>query len=121
MKIEDASVIVLNFTMQFISPNKRKLLIEQIYEGLRPNGVLILSEKIRFKAPKQQLMDNIHQHFKRDQGYTDLEISQKRSSLENVMKLDDLETHLDRLKLAGFKNVEQWFNCLNFSSFMAVK
>lgn len=121
LDINNASVVILNFTMQFIAPEKRKELIQRIYRGMKKNGILILSEKIYFNQPKQKLINHLHLQFKKDQGYSDLEISQKRSSLENVMKLDNTETHYQRLKEAGFSQVETWYNCLNFKSFLAVK
>ena len=36
--IENASVVVLNFTLQFVAPEKRAALIARIFDGLRPGG-----------------------------------------------------------------------------------
>ncbi|TGU70735.1 carboxy-S-adenosyl-L-methionine synthase CmoA [Geomonas terrae] len=120
--IENASVVVLNFTLQFIPPAQRPELIERIYAGLRPGGILILSEKIAFSEPaRQHFHQELHHDFKRANGYSDLEISQKRSALENVMIPETLACHQERLKSAGFSSVEVWFQCFNFASMVAIK
>jgi len=120
--IKNASVVVLNFTLQFIDPADRLSLLQKIYDGMLPGGVLILSEKIVFENPqKQSLMTELHLAFKKFHGYSDLEISQKRSALENVLVPETVGTHINRLKKAGFARAEQWFLCFNFSSFIAIK
>ncbi|GFO56980.1 carboxy-S-adenosyl-L-methionine synthase [Geomonas sp. Red276] len=120
--IENASVAVLNFTLQFIPPAERLALIHRIYEGLNPGGILILSEKIAFDDEERQHFHvELHHDFKRANGYSDLEISQKRSALENVMIPEPLSSHHERLKAAGFSFSEVWFQCFNFASLVAVK
>jgi len=120
--IENASLVVINFTLQFLAPEQRLGLLQHIYSGLRSGGALVLSEKLEFtdKAKQQQFTD-LHYEFKRANGYSELEISQKRSALENVLIPDSLEVHKKRLTQAGFQQVSQWFQCLNFASFLAVK
>ncbi|NNF96876.1 MAG: carboxy-S-adenosyl-L-methionine synthase CmoA, partial [Halobacteria archaeon] len=120
--IENASVVVINFTLQFIEPTARLTLIEKIYTGLRPGGALLLSEKIAFSnEAEQKRMDALHIAFKKANGYSDLEISQKRSALENVLIPDTLEQHHERLYAAGFSSIDNWFRCINFVSLLAVK
>jgi len=117
-----ASIIVLNFTLQFIPLEQRNALMTKIYNALIPGGILILSEKIRFDdAFKNHLFTDIHHAFKKAQGYSDLEIAQKRNALENVLIPETQEAHLTRLKTAGFEHAELWFQCLNFTSFLAIK
>lgn len=120
--IENASVVVLNFTLQFIPPAERLALIERIHAGLRPGGVLILSEKIAFSEPgRQQFHEELHHDFKRANGYSDLEISQKRSALEKVLIPETLACHHERLQAAGFSFSDLWFQCFNFVSLVAIK
>ncbi len=120
--IENASVVVLNFTLQFIPLAQRLALIQRIYAGLRPGGILILSEKIAFSEPeRRQFHEELHHDFKRANGYSDLEISQKRSALEKVMIPETLACHKKRLKSAGFSASELWFQCFNFASLVAIK
>lgn len=120
--IADASVVVMNFTLQFIPLARRQLLIDRIHAGLRPGGVLILSEKLAFSpSTLNDFHIGAHLDFKRDNGYSELEISQKRSALEKVLLPETLEAHRARLEHAGFGFVEPWFQCFNFASLVAVK
>lgn len=120
--IENASVVLLNFTLQFLPRDTRLALLEHIYQGLNPGGVLILSEKLTFDDAQvnQQFID-WHHEFKRANGYSELEISQKRAAIENVLIPDTLEEHKQRLQAAGFSQVQQWFQAFNFSSLIAIK
>jgi len=121
LEISNASMVIMNFTLQFVSPDERLALLKKIYAGLNPGGVLVLSEKLLFDEPQQAWMTQLHHTFKKLNGYSDLEISQKRSALENVLIADTLEQHQLRLQQAGFKNILPWFQCFNFSSLLAVK
>jgi len=122
VEISDASVVVLNFTLQFIAQERRELLMRRIYSGMRPGGILILSEKIKLADPDLNalLIDMYHQ-FKQAQGYSELEISQKRSALENVLIPETIAQHKSRLFDAGFASVDSWFQCFNFASLIAFK
>ena len=120
--IEDASVVVLNFTLQFLPPETRIDLLTKIYKGLCKGGVLILSEKLMGKDDEiNELFINWHHEFKRANGYSELEISQKRAAIENVLIPDTFNTHHDRLIDAGLSQVHQWFQAFNFSSLIALK
>jgi len=120
--IKNASMVVLNFTLQFIPPEQRQLLLNKIALGLNPGGLLLLSEKIAHTdSVCNELLIDLHHDFKRANGYSELEIAQKRTALENVMLTDNLDTHLKRLKLAGFKHNAPWFQCFNFFSLIAIK
>ncbi len=104
------------------SEEDRQLLLDKIYQGLNPGGALVLSEKFSFEDAKVgELLFNMHHDFKRANGYSELEISQKRSMLENVMLTDSVETHKARLHKAGFEHSELWFQCFNFGSLVALK
>ena len=120
--IEQASLVVLNFTLQFLPPEERLSLLERIHAGLLPGGVLILSEKLCFSEEQSQaFQERLQLAFKRANGYSELEISQKRATLENVLIPDTLEQHRMRLAQAGFAQVEQWFQAFNFASLVAFK
>ncbi|MBS3963914.1 MAG: carboxy-S-adenosyl-L-methionine synthase CmoA [Methylomonas sp.] len=120
--IANASVVVLNFTLQFIPLCDRAALINKIYRGLLPGGVLILSEKLAVDNVHQQaLHTEMHHLFKKMQGYSDLEISQKRAALENVLVAESFAIHQRRLIEAGFDSVEVWFQYFKFASMIALK
>ncbi|MGK0441583.1 MAG: tRNA (cmo5U34)-methyltransferase [Pseudohongiellaceae bacterium] len=120
--MSNASVVVLNFTLQFIAIEERETLLTRIADSMNPGGILILSEKILFEdSHLQALNTDLHHAFKRANGYSDLEISQKRSSIENVLIPETLNTHQQRLKKAGFQSIDVWFQCFNFASLVAIK
>jgi len=121
-EIEQASVVVLNFVLQFIGKDERLHLLTNIYAGLKPGGVLILSEKIAFDdTDENRRQIELHEAFKRAQGYSEMEISRKRTALENVLIPETLNAHHARLKQAGFSASNTWFQCFNFASMIAVK
>ena len=120
--IEQASVVVLNFTLQFLPPEERLALLKRIHTGLLPGGVLVLSEKLRFADEQSQaFQERLQLAFKRANGYSEMEISQKRAALENVLLPDTLEEHRERLSQAGFAQIEPWFQAFNFASLAAFK
>ncbi|MFG0583674.1 carboxy-S-adenosyl-L-methionine synthase CmoA [Ectopseudomonas khazarica] len=121
LPLQPTSLVTLNFTLQFIPPERRLELLTRIRQALLPGGALILSEKLRFEDEAQhELLTELHVAFKRANGYSELEIAQKRSAIENVMKPDSLEQHRERLLAAGFSKVVPWFQCLNFASLVAL-
>lgn len=119
--LQRASVTSLNFVLQFIAPEQRLPLLHDIASATLPGGVLILSEKLCFAPDEQQVQDQLHLDFKRANGYSELEIAQKRSAIENVLIPETEQTHIERLKAAGFSRVVRWYQCFNFASFLAIK
>jgi len=120
--INNASMVVLNFTLQFLAPEARTALMQRIYDALLPGGILILSEKIAFADEHlNQLMIELHHSFKRANGYSELEVAQKRSALENVLIPETLDQHRQRLSSVGFNSIDIWFQCFNFASILAIK
>lgn len=121
-EIQNASICVLNFTLQFVEIEKRQALLKRICDNMKPGGILLLSEKIAFENESySSLMIDLHHNFKRMNGYSDLEIAQKRDSIENVLIPEPYETHKNRLNTCGFSQVNLWFQCFNFSSIIAFK
>ena len=121
-KIENASMTVLNFTLQFIEPAQRLVLLKRIAAGTRDGGVLVLSEKIRFAEPEQQdIQTSLHHDFKRAQGYSTLEIAGKRSALERVLRPDTEAEHRERLQAAGWRQAFRCFQAFNFVTYLAFR
>jgi tRNA (cmo5U34)-methyltransferase len=122
IEITNASMVVMNFTLQFIPPANRAALISRIAGGLKPGGMLVLSEKIHFEDPAlNQLFIDLHHRFKEQNGYTQTEISRKRAAIENVLIPETLRIHENRLLEAGFGSFAVWFQCFNFASMVAVR
>ncbi|HLV78220.1 MAG TPA: carboxy-S-adenosyl-L-methionine synthase CmoA [Marinobacter sp.] len=121
-ELSRASVTTLNFTLQFVPPEQRPGLLSRIAGATLPGGVLILSEKIHFESgTEQDTQTRLHHEFKRANGYSDLEISQKRSAIENVLIPETLAAHRERLLASGFDQVLVWYQCFNFVSMLAIK
>jgi tRNA (cmo5U34)-methyltransferase len=121
-ELSRAGGIILNYTLQFIKPSIRLEFLRNIYNGLRNNGILILSEKIicKDKQLDQQFLDSYHQ-YKMRRGYSELEIANKREALENVLIPLTIQENCDLLEQAGFTSVETFFQWFNFVSFVARK
>lgn len=118
MAFEPASVVLLNYVLQFVPPDQRLALLVRIRAALAPEGLLIVSGKIRFEDPAEQAFhEAVHLDFKRANGYSELEISGKRSALENVMIVDTEADHRRLFAAAGFGTVRKWYQCLNWASF----
>ena len=121
-EINNASMVVLNLTLQFLPPEERLTLLQKIFQGLNPGGILVLSEKVEFAdATENERMVQLYQGFKKTMGYSDLEISQKRNALENVLIPDSEQQHLQRLNEVGFNEIYQCFRSFNFVSYLAIK
>ncbi len=122
VSVQNASVVVMNLTLQFIPPGERRALLQKISDGMLPGGVLMLSEKICFDDPDEQtLMTALHEDFKRSQGYSDLEIARKRAALENTLIPESVSVHLSRLRQCGFVQANLWLQHLNFVSILAIR
>lgn len=118
----DASLVVMNLTLQFIPPTDRNALLQLIYDGLFPGGALILCEKTRAEdTADQEFLTELYLDYKRANGYSELEISQKRTALENFLVPDTPSSLENRLKDAGFRKTISWFHCLHFNAYISVK
>jgi len=114
--------IIMNYTLQFIDPQKRIALLKKIYNSLLPGGVFILSEKI-VSADEEidPLLVDLYYDFKKRNGYSQLEISQKREALENVLRPITPEDQMNLLREAGFESKEMIFRWYNFTCYMGLK
>ncbi len=121
-KIEKASLVVLAYTLQFVLPEHRDHLINKIYQGLNEGGGLIIIEKIHDKNnTMQNIITELHHEFKRRNGYSELEISQKRQALENVLITETEDDHVQRFSKAGFKNISIIVKNYSFTAWLVIK
>jgi tRNA (cmo5U34)-methyltransferase len=120
--VEDASVTVMLFTLQFVRPLHRERVLRTIAEGTRPDGALILAEKV---IESDSLFNRVfiekYYDMKRRHGYSELEIAQKREALENVLIPYRVEENRDLLLRCGFTRVQEFFRWYNFAGIIAVK
>lgn len=122
VELPKSSVIIMNYTLQFIRPLYRHQVVQRIYDALTPGGALILSEKVlEDDTHLSRLFIEAYYRFKRRQGYSELEISQKREMLENVLVPYKIGEHKTLLSECGFGHTEIFFKWHNFTSFIALK
>jgi len=121
-ELVDASVVIMNYTLQFLPPRRRAAMLKKIYQGLRPGGSLILIEKVRGESDNlNDLFVEQYHSYKRSQGYSKLEIAKKREALENVLIPLKPGKNRDLLEAAGFRQVDVFFKWFNFAGFLAIK
>jgi tRNA (cmo5U34)-methyltransferase len=122
VKIENASVVVLVLTLQFVRPINRERLVKQIFNGLQSDGSLILIEKILAEDSRFN-RDFIKYYYdmKRRHHYSEMEISQKREALENVLIPYKLSENIALLRDVGFEHCETFFKWYNFTGIIAKK
>jgi len=120
--LSDASVVIMNYTLQFLSPRRRAAMLKKIYQGLRPGGGLILIEKVQGESDDLNDLFVVQYHaYKRNQGYSKLEIAKKREALEKVLIPMKPGKNRDLLEKSGFRQVDIFFKWFNFVGFLAVK
>jgi tRNA (cmo5U34)-methyltransferase len=120
--IENASVVLLVLTLQFVRPLYRERLMKQIFDGLNPGGCVILVEKVLGESSHLNRLSIDHYYeYKKSMGYSSLEISQKREALENVLVPYRLTENLELLQRLGFNQQDTFFKWYNFCGIIAVK
>lgn len=122
LDVNNAGAVILNYTLQFIRPLRREEFLRQVYGFLRPAGVLIISEKVVCTDSRlnREFIKFYHQ-YKKERGYSDLEIARKREALENVLIPFTGKENEKLLQKVGFKSIERIFQWYNFISLIAVK
>ena len=121
-ELSNASMVVLNYTLQFLPLEQRETMIRRIFEGLNEGGLLVLSEKVVDPDPAMEsLLVDLHHEHKRRNDYSALEISRKRAALENVLIPETVAEHRDRLLRAGFSSAAVWLRYFNFVSIIAIR
>jgi tRNA (cmo5U34)-methyltransferase len=120
--LSNASMVVLNYTLQFLPVAERETMIRRVFAGLNEGGVLVLSEKVVDPDPAMEaLLSDLHHEHKRRNHYSALEISRKRAALENVLIPETVDQHRDRLLRAGFGSAAVWLRYFNFVSIIAIR
>ena len=120
--IRNASMVVLNYTLQFLPVEERGALLKRIRAGMNEGGLLLLSEKVVDEDPQmEQLLVDLHHEHKRRNHYSELEISRKRAALENVLVPETVAAHRKRLSEAGFARSSVWLRYFNFVSIIALR
>ncbi len=119
---KEADVFISNYTLQFIRPLVREELVKKIAVALKKEGIFIFSEKIISHHSKlnKELIE-CYYDFKKEQGYSEYEIMQKREALENVLVPYSEEENIKMALNAGFSHCEVLLRWANFATFIAIK
>lgn len=122
VSIENASMVVMNYTLQFLDPDARDDMLRRIADGMNDGGLFLLSEKVVDENPQMEdLLVDLHHEHKRRNDYSELEISRKRAALDNVLVPESVARHRQRLADAGFSHSAVWLRYFNFVSIVAIK
>ncbi len=120
--ISNASMVVMNYTLQFLDVDTRDAIITRIFDGLLPGGLFLLSEKVIDEDPHmEKLLVDLHHEHKRRNDYSQLEIGRKRAALEYVLVPETITEHRQRLAASGFAHTAIWLRYFNFVSIVAIK
>jgi tRNA (cmo5U34)-methyltransferase len=121
-RIQNASMVIMNYTLQFIPVFQRQELLNKVYSGMNSGGVFILAEKVKSSSKLiHKTQTKLYEQFKSDQGYSRTEIEKKKEALEKVLIPLTLEKQIDMLRAAGFEHVEPIYKWNNFVTLVAVK
>ena len=122
IELKTADMIVAYYTVQFIRPSQRQLLINKIYESLNWGGAFLLFEKVRANDARfQDIMTSLYQEYKLEQGYNAEEILSKSRSLKGILEPFSTQGNIDLLKRAGFVDIISIFKYLSFEGFLCIK
>ena len=118
-EFSDTSIVLMNYTLQFIEAENRPAVLERIRNSIRSGGFLLVSEKVVHHQPRvDNALVELYFEYKRRQGYSELEISRKRDALENVLVPLTVSENIEMLHLAGFERVELLLKWFNFATFV---
>ena len=121
-EMSNASIVIMNYTLQFLPPPHREVMVDKIFNALNPGGAFILIEKVIAESNEMdELFVQGHHDFKHKKGYTKLEIAKKKEALDNVLIPLKLSENINLLKEAGFDRTEVFFKWLNFAGMIAAK
>jgi len=118
----NASLVVMNYTLQFVPVYSRLDLLKSIYSGLNKDGILILADKVKSESPKlNQTQTKFYEKFKERAGYSQTEIERKKEALDNVLVPLTFDKQMEMVRAAGFEHVEPVYKWNNFVTLIAVK
>lgn len=121
-EIANASMVVLNYTLQFVPTRDRDALLGRVFDGLNEGGLLVLSEKVLDEDEHmERLLVELHHEHKRRENYSALEVARKRAALENVLVPETVTEHKTRLQTIGFSRSAVWLRYFNFVSIIAIR
>lgn len=117
-----SSLTLSVLTLQFVPMEHRQRIVRDVFKGLLPGGAFILVEKVMGSCSETDaLMSKLYWNLKRHNGYSADDVERKRLSLEGVLVPVTAGWNEELLRSAGFRQVECFWRCLNFSGWVAVR
>jgi len=122
IELQEASVVTLCWTLQFVRPLWRDSLVKWINRGTVPGGTLICMEKVLTNSSDMnRYFIDFYYEFKAQMGYTSEEIRRKREALENVLVPYRTDENVELFRRNGYSTVETCFQWFNFAGYLGVK
>lgn len=121
LSFPEATMVLSLFTLSFIREEKRREVVNQIYEDLEYGGAFIFVEKTRATSPFfQDIWNEEYWDFKSEQGLTDEAILGKAKTLRGQLRPLSVNEYEKLLADAGFDtrhNIDvffKWFPWIGF-------
>ena len=122
VELESADLIVSYYTLQFIAPRYRQVIVDKIYQSLNWGGAFLLFEKVRAPDARfQDIMTELYVDYKLDNDFEPMEIFAKTRSLKGVLEPFSTAGNIDLMKRAGFVDFMSVIKYVNFEGFLAIK
>lgn len=122
MTLSRSDYVVMFYTLQFIHPAVRQLVVDKIYSSLNWGGALVLFEKVRAPDARfQDLATGLYVEYKLRNGFELGETAAKTRSLKGVLEPFSSQGNLDLLRRAGFSDVMTVSKFICFEGFLAIK
>ena len=122
IKFKKSDLITSYYTIQFLKPKNRQVLFNKVYKSLNWGGGFIFFEKVRAPDARfQDMMNQIYQEYKIDNGINEKQVINKSLSLRNVLEPYSSEENKKYLKRAGFKDFMTIMKSHSFEGFLAIK
>ena len=120
--MSNSDLICSYYTVQFVRPYQRQLLIDKIYNSLRWGGAFFMFEKVRAcDARFQDIFSTSYVEYKQEQGYSNEEIISKQMSLKSILEPFSTEGNISMLKRSGFKDIITIFKYAPFEGYLCIK
>jgi len=122
LPIHNASVVILNLTLQFLKPKNRLLLLRSIHRGLADGGCVILAEKVRNDYKRfDDLFTQRYYQMKKRNKYSKGEIRHKEKALKGFLQPFTAQANEQLLASSGFSQCETFYRWYNFHGMLAMK
>jgi ubiquinone/menaquinone biosynthesis C-methylase UbiE len=115
------SFITSIFTIQFLPYADQRALLEVISSALPEGGGFFICEKEMSESGREELFFESALWDFKSQFFSEKEMANKKIGIRSALNTRTKNQQIDELKKAGFKEIIQCFQCLNFYGMIAIK